>query len=70
MPLSRILGTLTTWNPLGLSGHVKGLLFYVQNTQVHSVVIKQVLNIERGGISGKGKCKVHLRTGHEGPKGE
>jgi len=42
---------------------------YVQNTQVHSVVIKQMLNVERGCISGKRKGKIHLRSGHEGPKG-
>ena len=27
MPLSRILGTLTSWNPLGPSGPVTGLLY-------------------------------------------
>ena len=27
MPLSRNLGTLTSWNPLGLSGPVMGLLY-------------------------------------------
>ena len=29
MPLSRNLGTLTSWNPLGHSGPVTGLIFYI-----------------------------------------
>jgi hypothetical protein len=60
-------------DPVLSSLKMKGIrllfLMYVQNTQMHSVVIKQMLNVERGGISGKGKGKVYLRTGHEVPKG-
>jgi len=30
LPLSRNLGALTSWNPLGLSRHVMGLLYLYQ----------------------------------------
>ena len=32
MPLSRNLGTLTSWNPLGHSGPVTGLIYLLQHT--------------------------------------
>jgi len=32
VPLSRNLGTLTSWNPLGPSGPVTGLIFTVQES--------------------------------------
>ena len=37
VPLSRNLGTLTSWNPLGLSRPVMGLIFIVNDMGCHTV---------------------------------
>ena len=43
VPLSRNLGTLTSWNPLGLSRPVKGLLYLLPyRKQVVSLLYKIV----------------------------
>jgi len=34
VPLLRNLGTLTSWNPLGLSRHVMGLLYLLQYGEI------------------------------------
>ena len=43
MPLSRNLGTLTSWNPLGPSGFVTGLiyLYFLSTTKVKFYLLKR-----------------------------
>ena len=58
MPLSRNLGTLTSWNPLGLSGPVTGLLLLsTQEEQGAACSTKS------------NKDRVYPRTSHERPGG-
>ena len=43
MPLSRNLGTLTSWNPLGHSGPVTGLLYLIFNIHMFKAFIQVYL---------------------------
>jgi len=48
VPLSRNLGTLTSWNPLGLSRLVMGLLYFTKSLHIF---IKYVFNMHSVGIN-------------------
>ena len=39
MPLSRNLGTLTSWKPLGLSRSVTGLLYHLLARKLHTIAV-------------------------------
>ena len=63
MPLSRNLGTLTFWNPLGHSRPVTGLIYLYllpQNIHICSIVFWSVLNLDvelpEDGVTNAGTC--------------
>jgi len=65
-----IWGTLTSWNTLGHSGPVTGLIYlylYVNKIGRHLNII---FNVKTTMPSRKVKGKGHPRTGHGGPEGE
>ena len=63
MPLSRNLGTLTSWNPLGLSRPVMGLLYLLYFTNTYSEYVKLIFLYYNVGFTNAPDCYViQVRT--------
>ena len=59
VPLSRNLGTLSSWNPLGLSRPVMGLLylfFFFMKTNIHFFIISRSVSLRIKNVSDR-RCR-------------
>jgi hypothetical protein len=58
VPLSRNLGTLTSWNPLGLSKPVMGLLylFFYMKTNINLFIISRSVSLRIKYVSDR-RCR-------------
>ena len=65
MPLSRNLGTLTSWNPLGHSRPVTGLLIYMQTNLNFTYSFKRLIRHDYSSILSSYRAVNTVRLGYK-----